>query len=376
MQMQSLLAAEFVRLEVSPLELTVVVPTFNERENVGRLLELLSFALVGIEWEAIFVDDNSSDGTADYLAALSRTDRRVRLIRRFGRRGLSSAVVEGMLASTALVVAVIDADLQHDERILPDLYRAVSEQGAELAIGSRYAEGGSTGDWALHRRIISTFATRVAQRVARVAVSDPMSGFFAIDRAALVRIAPRLSAVGYKLLLDIVASAPEPLCIAERTYSFRCREQGESKLDSRIAIEYAELLAEKTIGRFVPIRFLKFAIVGCIGLAVHLAILSVMLVGAGESFRPAETVAVAAAITFNFFLNNAFTYRDRRLKGFRLLGGLLSFGALCSLGALANVGVGTALFREQHSWWLAGAAGAIVGSVWNYTMGNLLTWRR
>ena len=376
MQIQNLLAAEFTRLEVSPLELTVVVPTFNERKNVGRLLELLSFALIGIEWEAIFVDDDSSDGTPGYLAALSRTDRRVRLIRRFGRRGLSSAVVEGMLASTAPVVAVIDADLQHDERILPDLYRAIIEQGAELAIGSRYAEGGSIGDWAVHRRIISNLATRAAQRVARVAVSDPMSGFFAIEHAALVRIAPRLSAVGYKLLLDIVASAPEPLRIAERTYTFRCRQQGESKLDSRIAIEYVELLAEKTIGRIVPIRLLKFAIVGCIGLAVQLAMLSVMFVGADQPFRWAETVAVVAAIIFNFFLNNAFAYRDRRLKGLRLLEGLLSFAALCSPGALANVGVGTALFREQNSWWLAGAAGAIVGVVWNYTMGRLLTRRR
>ncbi|WBO20971.1 glycosyltransferase [Sphingomonas abietis] len=358
------------------LQLAVVVPTLNERENVARLLELLALALADIEWEAVFVDDGSSDGTPEYLTEVSRRDRRVRLIRRVGRRGLSSAVMEGMLASTAPVVAVIDADLQHDERVLPALYRAIADGEADLAVGTRYADGGSTGTWSARRRAISRLATRLAVSIAGTRLSDPMSGFFAIDRDCLLRAAPRVSGVGYKLLLDIAASSPTPLRIAERPYTFRTRDAGTSKLDSAIVLQYFELLAEKSIGRCIPIRFIKFALVGLIGVAVHLGLLSLALDIASLSFRASQMIAVLGAICFNFWLNNQFTYRDRRLRGLRMASGLVSFALVCSLGALANVGIGVMLFREHSAWWLAGLAGAAVGSVWNYTMGNLLTWRR
>ena len=359
-----------------PLQLAVVVPTLNERENVERLLDLLELALAGIEWEAVFVDDGSTDGTPEFLTGASRRDRRIRLIRRVGRRGLSSAVMEGMLASTAPVVAVIDADLQHDERVLPELYRTIADGDADLAVGTRYADGGSTGTWSARRRAISRLATRLAASIAGARLSDPMSGFFAIDRDCLLSAAPRVSGIGYKLLLDIAASSPEPLRIAERPYTFRTRDAGTSKFDSAIMLQYIELLAEKSIGRWVPIRFIKFALVGMIGVAVHLGLLVVALDAGNLSFRAGQTTAVLGAICFNFCLNNQFTYRDRRLRGLRMLSGLLSFTLVCSLGALANVGIGLMLFRDYSAWWLAGLAGAAVGSVWNYTMGNLLTWRR
>jgi dolichol-phosphate mannosyltransferase len=359
-----------------PLQLAVVVPTLNERENVARLLDLLACALADIEWEAIFVDDGSSDGTPEFLTEVCWRDRRVRLIRRIGRRGLSSAVMEGMLASTAPVVAVIDADLQHDERILPALYRAIADGNADLAVGTRYADGGSTGTWSARRRAISRLATGLAVSIAGARLSDPMSGFFAIDRDCMLRAAPRVWGVGYKLLLDIAASSPTPLRIAERPYTFRPRDAGTSKLDSAIVLQYLELLAEKSIGRWLPIRFIKFALVGMIGVAVHLGLLSLTLDAGNLSFRQGQTIAVLGAICFNFWLNNQFTYRDRRLRGLRMASGLLSFALVCSLGALANVGIGVMLFREHSAWWLAGLAGAAVGSVWNYTMGNLLTWRR
>jgi dolichol-phosphate mannosyltransferase len=374
--MQQFAVSDFTRTEQRPLALAIVVPTLNERENVARLLDLLALALADIEWEAVFVDDGSRDGTPEFLTKVSRRDRRVRLIRRVGRRGLSSAVMEGMLASTAPVVAVIDADLQHDERILPDLHRAVASGEADMAVGTRYAEGGSTGEWSAHRRAISRLATRLAVTIAGTRISDPMSGFFAIDRECLLRAAPNVSGVGYKLLLDIAASSPTPLRIAERPYTFRTREAGDSKLDSAIVLQYLELLAEKSVGRVVPIRFVKFALVGLLGVAVHVGLLFAMLDLAGQSFRISQTIAVLSAICFNFLLNNQFTYRDRRLRGWRAATGLLSFATVCSAGALANVGIGLMLFREHSAWWLAGIAGAAVGSVWNYTMGTLLTWRK
>jgi len=360
----------------APLQLTVVVPTLNEAGNVEALLEKLGLALAGIEWEAIFVDDGSTDGTAELLTRIAQTDRRVRLIRRIGRRGLSSAVVEGALASTAPAIAVIDADLQHDERILPELHRAISTQGHELAIGTRYAGDGSTGEWDDKRLRISRFATALAAPIMKTRLSDPMSGFFAVRRDVLLEAAPKLSNVGYKVLLDLVASSPRPLKVAEVGYTFGTRQSGASKLDEMVALEYIELLLDKTIGRFVPVKLVQFGAIGMLGVGVHLALLYLTLNLLGTAFAMAQATAVIGAMTFNFALNNRFTYRDRQLKGLAWFGGLLSFYLVCSLGAIGNVGIGSLVYEQFHGWWMAGIAGAIVGSVWNYVASGWLTWTR
>jgi dolichol-phosphate mannosyltransferase len=359
----------------APLQLSVVVPTRNEAGNIGPLLERLSIALAGIEWEAIFVDDSSTDGTPEMLTEIAQKDRRVRLIRRIGRRGLSSAVVEGALASTTPIVAVIDADLQHDEKILPDLFRAIAIEGHELAIGTRYAGNGSTGEWAEDRRKISRFATALASPVMKTRMSDPMSGYFAVRRDVLLEAAPKLSTVGYKILLDLVASHPRPLKLAEVGYTFGTRQHGESKLDEMVALEYVELLLDKAIGRFIPVKLVQFGAIGMLGVGVHLFILYLTLT-AGTGFASAQAAAVIGAMTFNFALNNKFTYRDRQLKGLAWIGGLLSFYLVCSLGAVANVGIGSLVYEQYHGWWIAGIAGAIVGSVWNYVASSWLTWTK
>jgi dolichol-phosphate mannosyltransferase len=360
----------------APLQLSVVIPTKNEAGNVEPLLKRIGVALAGIEWEAIFVDDNSTDGTPELLTRIAQGDRRVRLIRRIGRRGLSSAVVEGALASTTPIVAVIDADLQHDEKILPDLYRAVAEGGNELAIGTRYAANGSTGDWAEDRLKISRFATALASPIMKTRLSDPMSGFFAVRRDILLDAAPRLSTVGYKILLDLVASHPRPLKVAEVGYTFGARQHGESKLDEMVALEYLELLLDKAIGRFVPVKLVQFGAIGMLGVGVHLALLYLSMNMIGAPFATSQAVAVIGAMTFNFALNNKFTYRDRQLKGFAWVGGLFSFYLVCSLGAVANVGIGSLVYEQFHGWWIAGIAGAIVGSVWNYVASGWLTWTK
>jgi dolichol-phosphate mannosyltransferase len=359
----------------APLELSVVIPTLNEAGNVEPLLEKLGIALAGIEWEAIFVDDGSTDGTPELLTRIAQTDRRVRMVRRIGRRGLSSAVVEGALASTTPIIAVIDADLQHDERILPNLYRAVAN-GHELAIGTRYAGNGSTGEWDENRLKISRFATALASPIMKTRLSDPMSGFFAVRRDVLLEAAPKMSNVGYKILLDLVASHPRPLKVAEVGYTFGTRQSGESKLDEMVALEYLELLLDKSIGRFVPVKLVQFGAVGMLGVGVHLALLDFALSSLGLVFAWSQAMAVIGAMTFNFALNNRFTYRDQQLKGLACLRGLLSFYLVCSLGAVANVGIGSLVYDQFHGWWMAGVAGAIVGSVWNYVASGWLTWTR
>ena len=358
----------------TPLQLAVIIPTFNEAANVVPLLDKLSIALADYHWEAIFVDDNSPDGTAELVRRIGQKDVRVRVVHRIGRRGLSSAVVEGMLATSAPILAVVDGDLQHDEMALPKMVAAIESDEADIAIGTRYAKGGSVGDWDKLRHRASQGATWLGQKLLRVPLSDPMSGFMAIRRETLMAALPRLSGVGFKILLDIVASLPTPPRITEVPYVFRSRLNGESKADSMIALEYISLLIDKTIGRFIPTRLVSFLAVGGLGVAVHLTVLGTAL-ALGATFLNGQFAAVATAIAFNFYLNNHFTYRDRRLKGWKMLTGLISFYLVSAIGAVANIGIGNWVHQMDSQWWLAGMAGVLVGAGWNFTASSFVTWR-
>ena len=357
-------------------ELVIVIPTLNEHANVAPLVTLLDQALQGVRWEAVFVDDDSTDGTARTVWDVTRGDPRVRCIQRIGRRGLSSACIEGALASAAPVIAVMDADLQHDERILPDMLRLLRQGEHDVVVGSRYVAGGGTGDWAAGRVRISGLATRLGQALCRTAIADPMSGFFLITRTAFEAAVRRLSGQGFKILLDLLASSPRPLRVVEVPFTFRTRQHGESKLDTMVAWEFGMLLAEKTVGRFVPVRFALFAAVGSLGLLLHLGVLRLVLGTTGLSFGEAQSVATAVAILANFTGNNVLTYRDKRLRGWRFVRGLLSFYVICGLGAVANVGIASYAFANQQSWWVAGLAGAGLGLVWNYAVSSVYTWQR
>jgi dolichol-phosphate mannosyltransferase len=370
-------AAPKRQLNLAPCEIAIIAPTFNERENVAELIKRLDATLGQRAWEIVFVDDDSSDGTPDALLEIARADPRVRILRRIGRRGLSTAVVEGVLSTTAPLVAVMDADLQHDERVLPDMIARLKDGGFDIVVGSRYMEGGGVGEWSAQRQSFSRFATRLARLVVKADLTDPMSGFFVMRREAFEGAMRRLSGQGFKILLDVLASAPAPLRVAEYPYTFRQRLHGESKLDSAVLWDYAALLLDKTIGRIVPVRFVMFALVGGAGVAVHFAVLSVLFQGMGQNFAMSQTAAAVVAMTFNFFVNNALTYRDRRLRGARaLLIGLLSFYAVCSVGLVANVGIANYLFEEAYAWWLSGIAGILVGAVWNYAASAVFTWKR
>lgn len=355
--------------------LSVVVPVFKEVANVPILVERLTRVLDGLAWEVIFVDDDSPDGTAEAARRIARTDPRVRCIRRIGRRGLAGACIEGMLASSASVVAVMDGDLQHDETILPAMFAKLQTGSADLVIGSRFVEGGSAEQgFSKVRQRGSAAATLLAQKLFGVTLSDPMSGFFMIDRRAFETVAPKLSTRGFKILLDILASSKGALRVAELPFVFGARQYGESKLDNMVVLEYLGLLLAKLSGDRISIRFVLFALVGATGLVVHLLALDRAL-AFGLPFDWAQMTAAFTAMTSNFFLNNQLTYRDKRLKGLALLVGLLTFYLVCSVGMVANVGVANWVYGAQPLWWLAGTAGAIMGVVFNYAATSVLTWR-
>ncbi len=357
------------------IELTVVVPTFNEAANVPVMVERLTAALAGIRWEAVFVDDDSPDGTAEIAREIAARDARVRVIRRLGRRGLSTACVEGVMSSAAPHFAVIDGDLQHDETMLAAMLRKLKAENLDLVVGSRYLDGERSEGLSPWRQRVSRAGVRMAHLVLRADLTDPMSGFFVMSRAAFDEEVHALSQRGFKILLDIFASAPRPLRFAEVPCRFGPRLQGESKLDTMVAWEFGVLLLDKTVGRYLPVHFVVFAAVGVTGVAVHLATLG--LVGLlGFSFQVAQSAAVVVAMTWNFIVNNVITYRDQRLRGAAFWRGLLSFYAIGAVGAFANIGIIEVMFQRGSGWWLAGLAGGLIGVVWNYTMSSIFTWRQ
>ncbi|MBU6271395.1 MAG: glycosyltransferase [Betaproteobacteria bacterium] len=357
-------------------DLSIIVPTFNERDNVAELVRRVAACLPGVAWELVFVDDDSPDGTAELARQIGRVDPRVRCIQRIGRRGLASACIEGMLASNAPVLAVMDADLQHDERILPRMLLTLRQGGLDVVVGSRHAEGGGMGGFAPHRVLISRLAARLSQLVVPATLKDPMSGYFMITREAFMGCVRGLSGMGFKILVDLFASSPRPLRFAEVPYTFRDRLAGQSKLDGQVAWDYGMLLLDKLIGHLVPVRFIAFCLIGGLGVGVHLSVLGALHRGAGVDFLSAQLAATVIAMVFNFSINNLVTYRDRRLAGLRWLGGLASFGLACSVGAVANLGLASFLFDRQQGWLLAAVAGILVGAVWNYAVTSVYTWGR
>jgi dolichol-phosphate mannosyltransferase len=360
-----------------PAELSVIVPCFNEKQNVATLVSRLNTALQGIDWEVVFVDDDSPDGTADAVRALAAADVRVRCIRRIGRRGLASAVIEGVLSCSAPFVAVIDGDLQHDEAQLPAMLAMLRTGGVDVVVASRFAAGGDAsglaGAWRLR---LSNLAISAAQMMLRARLTDPMSGYFMLPRPLFERVAPRLTGQGFKILLDVLLSSTQPLRVVEVGSSFRARTEGESKLSPLVMLQFAALLLDKATGGLVPLRFVSFALVGGFGVLVHLAVLFAAG-GAGADFGRAQTVATLVAMVANFQLNNVITYRDQRLRGGRLWRGLLGFMIVCGVGAVANIGIARALYYNGDASRIPAAViGAVIGVVWNYAMSSTLVWGR
>jgi dolichol-phosphate mannosyltransferase len=357
-------------------ELSIVVPTFNESANIPLLVERLSRLLTACDWEVIFVDDNSPDGTAAAARAIGADDSRVRCIRRIGRRGLAGACLEGMLASQARYVAVMDADLQHDEGLLVPMLEALRAGRADVAVASRYLMGGSSAGLSKQRSRVSRGSNALVRLLLGIELTDPMSGHFMIRREAVEAIAPALSSQGFKILLDILATARGRLRTIELPSTFRERQHGESKLDSKIALDFAALVTAKLTHDAVSARFLLFCLVGLTGLGVHLGILSALLTMTDISFGVAQALATIGAIAWNFVLNNLFTYRDQRLTGWHFVTGLIRFQVICAIGAISNVGIATWIYDYDEVWWIAGLGGALIGTVWNFVVSAALVWRQ
>ena len=355
--------------------LSIVTPSYNERGNIRLLVTALTQAMGPVAWELIVVDDDSPDETWREVLNVAAEGAPVRCIRRVGRRGLASAVVEGAMAAQGEYVAVIDADMQHDETLLVRMLDTLQQSDADIVIASHHVKGGGLGEWNEGRKRLSAFATHCSRLLIGDNVSDPMSGFFMTRRAVFDNVVYDLSQQGYKILLDILTASRKPLKVAELPYVFRDRAEGESKLDVMVVAEYAFLLVEKLSHGLLPPRFILFSLVGGLGLVIHLATLGI-LKSFGESFLQAQTIATLVAMSFNFVLNNMTTYRSQRLRGWNFILGYFIFCAVCSLGALANLSVANLAISQVNSWPFAGAAGALMSAVFNFSVSTKFVWGR
>ncbi|MEM7688488.1 MAG: glycosyltransferase family 2 protein [Pseudomonadota bacterium] len=355
--------------------LSIIIPTLDERANIAPLVARLGEVLGDLSWEIIFVDDDSPDGTCEEVNRVAQSEPRVRCLRRVGRRGLSSAVIEGMLVANASVIAVMDADFQHDESKLPEMYRLLTDQRADVVVATRYGAGGSVGEWEQGRARMSALANGLARALVSHQTTDPVSGFFMLDRRVLTEALYDLSQQGYKILIDILTSSRRPLNVLEVPYVFRDRREGESKLSLLVIAEFGFLLVDKLTRGLIPPRFVLFSAVGSLGLVVHLIALRALL-GGGAEFVLAQTGATYIAMVSNFLINNVFTYGDRRLRGFSMIKGLALFMIICSVGAIANVSVAELAMRSTQSWSLAGIAGALMGAVFNFGAASAIVWNR
>ena len=354
----------------------MILPTYNESENLPVLLDRLAELLVDLDYEVIVVDDNSPDGTWEIADRYAAASPRIQSIRRLTDRGLSSAVMAGMEVANGRVLAVMDSDLQHDENALIGVITPVLDGEADVSVGSREAEGGSYGEWSRFRRFVSWGGAQLARQLLGVPVSDPMSGFFAISRERYLEVAEEVNPRGFKILLEFIARGPKPR-ITEVGYGFRERVAGESNLTSSVVGAYLVALIDLFVGRVVSATFTAYALVGLLGVAVRFVILLV-LTAAG--FGWATLVAFQVSVLTNYVFNNAFTFAPERRRGRRVWTGLIPYQLIAVHGLMVQAGVAAFAGYEPADLPTASVGIQIVGialaTTGNFYLNRNITWRR
>lgn len=356
--------------------LSIVIPTFNEAQNLPVLIPRLAAVLRKIPHEIIISDDNSPDGTYQVALKLRAKYPELRAICRTHNKGLSPAVIDGFAMAEADYLIVMDADLQHDEKILPEFLRRF-QGGDKLVIASRKAEGGGVEGWSWLRRFISWGATVIARLFLPGLPSDPMSGYFGVSAELYRRLAHEINPRGFKILLEILAHS-RGTQLSEIGYVFRPRELGESKLSGSVMLSFLAALYDLRFGQVIPLEYVKYSLVGLFGLFVNEAVLFVLKQKFAMPNESAILPAIEAALLCNFFINNLFTFRAQRLRGFgKVLRGLIAFHLICLLGAYINYAIALHLHNFLRvNIYLANAAGVIIASFWNFFINAQIIWRR
>ena len=357
--------------------LSIVIPTYNEKENISKILERLQKQLQKITYEIIFVDDNSPDGTSKEVRSFMETSSKISLVHRIGRKGLAGAIIEGIFAANSELVAVMDCDMQHDEEKLLDMVNLFSKNNSlDLVIGSRFTQNGEISAKAFSRirELGSKFTTTLIKRILHIKSTDPLSGFFMVKKETFLQKSNKLQTQGFKILADFLAISGNDIKIEEIGYTFKSRVAGESKMSYVTALELVGLVISQIFRGGVSIRFILFCMVGLSGIFVQLFVTGIAMFLINQ-FPTSQTLGIIAAMTSNYFLNNSITFQERRLTSFDLIRGLLSFYFICSLGAFTNIAVSSYIFNFSSNWLISSFIGAIFGAAWNFTLTSIFTWK-
>ncbi len=354
-----------------------MLPTYNERQNVARILEELLPLKQRFDLEVLFVDDDSADGTADLVKQLAHGQAGVRLIRRVGRAGLASAIKEGILDATGDVIVVMDCDGQHEPAAVEAAVEALLSSGSDLVVGSRFHAEAAIHGLSEKRTRNSTWANTIARfsLPGYRRLTDYMSGFFALRPEAALRYVRRVDVNGFKFLYELLSISRGSLRVSEIPLHFQARVAGDSKLDLAIVWDLGVSILHTLLLRSIPRRAISFALVGLSGVAVQMLVVQALMGAAGLVFKQALPIAVVVAASSNYLINNALTFRFQRQQGTALLKGLLKFLLVASLPVLANVGVASTFYNlVSRNTFLAQLAGILVVFVWNYAASSRLVW--
>ena len=360
------------------LRVSIVLPTYNERGNIEPLLAQLLPLQHQLDLELLVVDDDSTDGTAELVRQLARSEPRLRLIRRVGRSGLASAIKEGLLDATGDIAVVMDSDGQHEPASVLQAITTLQERDLDLVIGSRFHPDAQIHGLSGRRERGSSWANASARfslpkRYAEL--SDYMSGFFALRLESLQPVIRAVDVNGFKFLYELLAVSRGRLQVGEVPLQFQARSYGNSKLDLAIFWDFLISILHSLSLRLLPRRAISFGLVGASGVVVQLLATKLLMGLAGLSFGAALPLAVVVAASSNYLINNALTFRFQRLQGAALLRGLLKFLLVASLPVLANVGLASAFYNfvARDTVW-AQLAGILVVFVWNYAASSRFVW--
>jgi len=358
--------------------ISIVIPTFNEQSNISKIINQLLNLDVIYEKEIIVVDDNSGDGTANLVREYCRDDRRVRLISRYGRFGLSSAIKEGCLCATGDIIAVMDADGQHDPSYIALALEKIELKKVDIVLGSRFVEGAIIKGLSQGRKSSSSIANSLARLSLYGSynyLTDYMSGFFVFKRNVCIELVEKIDVQGFKFFYELLAISGGKLKIFEIPFIFNEREHGNSKLDLPVVWDFLISLLHTFIGRLVPRRAVSFALVGSTGVFIQLLTIYFLLAITNLDFEKVLPLGVIIAASSNFIINNILTFRSNKLSGKRFYTGLLKFLLVSSLPIIANVGV-TNLFYSQFltNTFISQLAGIFVVFIWNYAASSKVVW--
>ncbi len=359
-------------------QLSVVLPTYNERDNILPILRKILSLGGDFDLEILVIDDNSTDGTPELVKEISMNERRIRLIRRLGRSGLASAIKEGILDSSSNLIAIMDSDGQHEPIAILNAVRKLTDEGLDLVSGSRFL--GNSEIYGLSQA--RTDGSSIANNFARFSLpkahghlTDYMSGFLVMNLNSCMPFIYKVDVNGFKFLYELLAVSKGKLKIKEIPLKFQPRNYGSSKLDLAIFWDFLISLLHTFSLRLIPRRAISFGLVGATGVLVQLISTHILMTSIRLDFVEALPISVVIAATSNYIINNALTFRAQRLKRWKLIRGLLKFLLVASLPVIANVGLATTFYSmiANNAIW-AQLSGIFVVFIWNYAASSRFVW--